>query len=525
MRRGKIFIWILLTILIFQACIPAPESFSPTATNEILSSTATAELFVELDLPPVTGTEPSNRIAAFYYPWYHTPQVDGFWDHWGEGDFHPPLDIASDYYPQLGAYSVADPLVLAQHFAWLRAAGVGVIISSWWGQGSREDQTVPLILDIAEHYGISVTFHIEPYSGRTANRLASDIRYLYTNYGDHPAFFRTATTSRWSPDPGERGLFFVWAIGSPDTNSPPVEATYWQQAMDTIHNMPDGALIIANTTDGYWIDGGHFDGLYNYVTLNLEDSNGFAWARDLPPESLYIPSVIPGFSARRIAYPEEVYAPRNNGTTYEEQWEAALGTYVEPAMITITSFNEWHEGSQIEPAAVDANDGSGYTYQDYETLPPEGYLTLTQELGNCYLSTIWPEMTELHLRLVTSSDWTDFYLESGAFWLQPDNLTVSDEASQAGIYDGRFLLSQPIERASAGGLLEINADMQFTGWESGGTVVFGIARGHLGYTLVEISRIVDGEFVIVETFQWGGISGNADNSISIQIPADELFLP
>ncbi|MCJ7625735.1 MAG: DUF333 domain-containing protein, partial [Anaerolineaceae bacterium] len=83
----------------------------------------------ELSWLPVVGPEPSYRVAAFYYPWYRTPDVDTYWDHWGEGTFHPPLDIASDFYPALGAYSIADPAILAQHFAWLREAGIGVIIS------------------------------------------------------------------------------------------------------------------------------------------------------------------------------------------------------------------------------------------------------------------------------------------------------------------------------------------------------------------------------------------------------------
>ncbi|MCJ7647830.1 MAG: hypothetical protein MUP85_04395, partial [Candidatus Lokiarchaeota archaeon] len=127
----------------------------------------------------LTPTPKTPRVAAFYYPWYRTPDVDAYWDHWGEGNFHPPLDIASDFYPALGTYSIADPAIVAQHFAWLREAGVDVIVSSWWGQRSREDQAVPLLLDIAERYGIKVAFHIEPYDGRTGARLVNDINYLY----------------------------------------------------------------------------------------------------------------------------------------------------------------------------------------------------------------------------------------------------------------------------------------------------------------------------------------------------------
>ena len=94
----------------------------------------------------MTGPDPSTRVAAFYYPWYFNPDFDGKWDHWGEGHFNPPQEIASDYYPLLGTYSMSDPAVLAQHFAWLREAGVGLIVSSWWGRGDPTDRALPLTI-------------------------------------------------------------------------------------------------------------------------------------------------------------------------------------------------------------------------------------------------------------------------------------------------------------------------------------------------------------------------------------------
>jgi hypothetical protein len=523
MRQHQICLLVLLLVAI--ACVVTPAA--PTAPPPSRSATATPTLSPspEPTLSPVVGPEPSYRVATFYYPWYRTPEVDTYWDHWGEGYFLPPLDIASDYYPTLGAYSVADPAVLAQHFAWHREAGVGVIISSWWGQRSREDQAVPLLLNVAEDYGIKVAFHIEPYAGRTADMLVDDIKYLYRHYGDHPAFFRTTTSSRWSPDTRPKGLFFAWAITVPDTESPAVDATYWQEAMDTIHSLPDGALVIANATEGYWVDGGHFDGLYNYATLHLKDSGGFSWARGIPPDAWYVPSVIPGFSARRIRYPAEDNVPRRDGATYREQWKAALEAGVEPALVTITSFNEWHEGSQIEPAAVGAESGRGYTYLDYGALPPEGYLTLTNELAAEFLVTSWPETTKLRVRLATTSDWTDLRLVSGAQWLRPSLVSVSEEATDAGIYEGVLALNQPVARAEDGERVEMIIDILFSDWEGGGTVVFEISRGHLGATQVELSRYPDDEAVLVETFEWSGTRESGPNIASFPIPAETLFGP
>lgn len=337
--------------------------------------------------------EPSYRVGVFYYPWYETPEVDGHWGHWEGGTrYQPPLDIDSDYYPVLGAYSSVDTSVIAQHFKWLRKARVGVIMCSWWGQGDYTDRTIPTLLKVAVRYKIKVSFLLEPYGGRGANELVADIKYLYSSYGNHPAFYRTNTASRWSPDDRSKGLFFMWGgIGLEPGETPAAEDPgYWQAAIDTIHALPGGALVFYDVTDATFIDKGHFDGLYNYATLDINPD--FSWAHSLPSDALYVPSVLPGFLVRRNAGPGEqpVILPRNGGTTYQTQWQAALQTGVQPLMITITTFNEWHEGTQIEPAAKNAANGRGFTYEDYDSLPTDGYLSLTRpEVEK--LERLWPE--------------------------------------------------------------------------------------------------------------------------------------
>ncbi len=483
------------------------------------SSTQAAAPFA---LPQAEGPAPSYRVAAFYYPWYDTPALTGAWKHWHEPGFAPPDDISSDYYPALGAYSAVDRAVVAQHFAWLRQAGVGVIITSWWGRGTFEDRAVPLLLDVAEEYGIKVAFHIEPYGGRTAERLVEDIVYLYDRYGDQPAFYRTQQASRWSPDSRNKGLFFVWLIEFADPTGPPVEASYWRDAMDAIHALPDGALVIANTTRPDWVDGGHFDGLYNYVTLRLDQQNGFAWAQGLPPDAWYAPSVAPGFSARRIQYSEDTYLPREDGATYHAQWQAALGTGVEPQMVTITSFNEWHEGTQIEPIAVGKENGRGYTYADYGTLPPDGYLTLTREWVERFLSLSWPTATPIRFRIVTTSDWTTFGLVAGAQWMHPTIVSASAEATSATLENGRYLLAQPLDRAQAGQPVEMVVDVMLGGLESAETLTFEIERGHVGVTTVTLYSLQSSEPVMLQRWVWDGIAGNARNSRAFQMSAQEI---
>ena len=50
---------------------------------------------------------------------------------------------------------------------------------------------------------------------------------------------------------------------------------------------------------------------------------------------------------------------RRNGARYDGMWRGALRA--RPDLVTITSYNEWHEGTQIEPARAGR---SGY--ESYE---------------------------------------------------------------------------------------------------------------------------------------------------------------
>lgn len=546
MRRTSV---CLLVVILVMGCAPASPTPYPTytlyptptrvpsATPQALMPTTAATTTAQAvptktadltpsptaTLPPVVGPDPSYRAAVFYYPWYRTPDVDLYWDHWGETNFHPPLDIPSDFYPALGVYSVADPAVVAQHFAWLREAGVGVIISSWWGQRSREDQAVPLLLDVAERYGIKVAFHIEPYGGRTADRLVDDIEYIYARYGDHPAFYRTTASSRWSPDDRPKGLFYLWSARFPDPDADAVEASYWRDAIDAIHTLPDGGLVLADETVTGWVDGGHFDGLYSYAVPDLDECDGYSWARGLPPDAWYVPGVNPGFSARRIGYPADLYAPRRDGATYEEHWQAALDMGVEPALVTITSFNEWHEGTQIEPAAVGATNGLGYTYKDYSPLPPEGYLTLTRQWVDRFRGTTWPDTYRARIKITTTSDWTTFGLINGASWLRPGLISASGEATYAWLEGNRFLLIQPLTRAEAGGEVEMVVDIFLVDLDPEGMLVFEIERGHLGSTQAELSNYLGSKPVVIETFSWAGINPDERNTLTIQTPAAGLL--
>ena len=194
-----------------------------------------------------------------------------------------------------------------------------------------------------------------------------------------------------------------------------------------------------------------------------------------------------------------------------------------PALVAITTFNEWHEGTQIEPAAAGVQNGSGYTYADFGKLTPDGYLALTRQWVDRFVAKIWPETHLVRFRLVTSSDWTTFGLVDGATWLRPSVVSASAAATYAGPDGARFQLTQSLERANAGKTVEMIVDILVTGTENGKPLVFEIERGHLGSTTLELSSYQGAMPVVVATFVWDGIASGDRNAHQFQLPLSTLL--
>jgi glycoprotein endo-alpha-1,2-mannosidase len=337
---------------------------------------------------------PSPRVHAFYYPWYGNPVTDGRWLHWdhtvilreGGGKPHqPPDDIGASFYPELGLYSSRNPAELAVHMRQVRAAGAGVVVSSWWGRGSPTDECVPLLLEAAAKEGLRVAFHIEPYPGRGASSLREDLAYLVELHGASPGFYRHAAAGS-SPRP----LVYVY-----DSYLTP--AAEWRTVLapgttSSIRGTARDALVIAlfvKEGDESFVEEGDFDGCYTYFA-----TDGFtfgstprnwprlaAWARRTG--KIFIPSVGPGYDDLRIRpWNGKNQRDRQGGAYYDAMFLAALAS--DPPFVSVTSFNEWHEGTQIEPATP--KEAAGFKYLDYTPLAPDFYLRRTREWVDAYES-------------------------------------------------------------------------------------------------------------------------------------------
>nr|WTB09980.1 glycoside hydrolase family 99 protein [Streptomyces antimycoticus] len=281
-----------------------------------------------------TRLAPSRYVHIFYYPWYGNPVVNGSWRHWSQGGLTPPDRIGSDFYPAAGAYDSGDRAVVDRHMGWLAQAGTGVLVTSWWGQGGYEDQRVPLLLDAAAARGLKVAWHIEPYAGRTAQSVVDDIGYLIQRYGGHPAFYRDAAH-------GDRGAYYVFES---------LRIVDWTP----LDRVADRAIVLAQTTDVSKV--AHFGGMYTYDAIaagnNPQWAGTAAYCRD--HGMVWAPSIGPGYiDDRAVPGNTTPTLEREDGATYDLEWNNALSPANggPPTWVSITSFNEWHEGSQIEPAA------------------------------------------------------------------------------------------------------------------------------------------------------------------------------
>ncbi|MCP9484804.1 MAG: hypothetical protein MSC30_03000 [Gaiellaceae bacterium MAG52_C11] len=266
------------------------------------------------------------ETAIFYYPWFGTEARDGAYTHWQQGGHVPPAQIASGYYPARGPYSSADSLVLAAQMREIAATGVSTVIVSWWGRGSLEDQRLPQVLTAAQLHGLAVAAHVEPYGGRSVESVGDDIGYLRT-----------------------LGIvdFYVWAsVWLPDGD--------WARLNAAV----TGVRVFANTNLAGRAAAGGFDGLYTYDVLLYHGSifpRLCDQARRL--RLLCAPSVGPGYDARR-ATGDTRLRPRRNGATYDAMWRGAIRAGAD--LVTVTSYNEWHEGTQIEPARSAERGYEGY---------------------------------------------------------------------------------------------------------------------------------------------------------------------
>lgn len=353
-----------------------------------------------------------DAIQAFYYPWYRYSPDPYDWKHWNESrpidgspNYFPPHDLASPFYPKLGAYSSDDKDTIDTHMKWMKEAGIGVVIVSWWGRDTFEDKRVWDILNAADDKEMKVAFYVEPQDvgyvhksltqpnrtvgSRTPFQVQRDVMYLIDKYGCHRAVHRK--------DGRPVFLFFAarqYMSGKQDE---------WKQAWDELHSNPQyNPIVIAHDYKlanriiaGGW-DGGH---VYGCCKLNAKYWKLLAQQYEIAGKIFYF-TVCPGYDKSRKSPSDEPVIDRENGRLYEKLWQTAIESKRPSSVVVITTFNEWHEGTAIEPATphkvepyhYNGTNFTSYVYNDYEHAFGKtgeeaafAYLAATKEFSDRFL--------------------------------------------------------------------------------------------------------------------------------------------
>jgi len=292
---------------------------------------------------PSGGTEINRHVLAFYYSWYGNPHVSREWVHWADVS-QDAIGNSTDY-PVLGAYDSHDPKVIEQQCKWAKQSGITGLIASWWGEGDFTDQALPLLLTVAGREGLKVTVYIERARARQPSAEAAEVLYLLHHYGSNPAWLRLE----------DKPVLFVYgrAIDEIGLNG-------WRAVRSEVEQVyPGGVSFIADQISDRAAR--VFDGLheYNYADklagksldeIRAEVRKDFSWSlakeKNLPLRCL---TVLPGYDDHKQKERlHRITVERRSGETYQILWQEAIRA--KPDWVLIASWNEWHEGSEIEPS-------------------------------------------------------------------------------------------------------------------------------------------------------------------------------
>lgn len=257
--------------------------------------------------PPIT--------AAFFYPWF--PNA------WSQGGVYP----FTNFTPSLGYYDSKDNAIIDEQLRLASRAHIEAFIASWWGQGHHTDTAFQHILARSERSDSpyqdlrwAIYYEEEGYSDPSVSKIVSDLNYLADRVFSHPGYLRV----------NNRPVVFVYA----DSNDGSGMADRWARAKAQFGG---NVYIVLKVYSGYTSDPNQPDSWHQYGPAVAYDSQ-------LP----YSVSVSPGFWLKG-----ESQRLSRDPARFESdvQRMASSGAFWQ----LITTWNEWGEGTIVEPAEEFSN--------------------------------------------------------------------------------------------------------------------------------------------------------------------------
>lgn len=274
-------------------------------------------------------------VLAFYYTWFD----NSTWTY----------DTLSDLPAQ--PYVSSDRAVMGRHIDQARGAGIDALITAWYGPGGG-NQTEPNLSALLEEAGarnfrIGILFESDsPFMGGT-DATAAALSHALSVHAQHPAYLRV----------DGKPVIFFWRT-----------QRYSVETWRTLRSQVDpgnNSIWIADGVDTSYLS--VFDGHHLYSNTwnppaNLENVNAkFAGQVEAARQNyglrLWVATAMPGYNDVKVrgGFAQD----REGGAYYERSWAAAINS--KPNWVVITSFNEWPEGSYIEPSAAYGDQYLGLT--------------------------------------------------------------------------------------------------------------------------------------------------------------------
>lgn len=372
----------------------------------------------------VPASVPGEKLVlAFYYMWYGP---DAF-----SAGKTPDLPIT--------AYISDRSDVIERQVREAKEAGIDAFVSSWTGTGTETDTNLPRLMDEAVKQNFRVTLYIETNSVMQHGDVAAQVQSLLLRYGCSPAFLH------WNGKP----VLFFWSpqsLGGPEA---------WRTLRQKI-DPQNAQLWSVDTVDASYLD--VFDSVHLFSGGKWNNGTDMAaidagwrarvdsYNKSHNAQRMWTAGVIPGWDERKVVPPRSPAKifDRRNGAMYEESWRAAIAS--NPEWVTITSWNEWFEGTQIEPG------------QGYDKL----YLDLTRKYASlwkqgpnpCDGGTTFPQTGHSICRAMES------------YWRQYGGVAqfgypISAPVSEKNTFDGKSYVVQYFERAR----FELHPEMRGTPYE------------------------------------------------------------
>ncbi len=278
----------------------------------------------------------NKLVLAFYYMWFSPADF-------GRGQM-------SD--APIAPYNSSDPAVIELQIRDAKSAGIDGFIAAWDGAGTQTDKNFATLLDKAAGQGSKAALHFETSTIAAGRDVAAQIKSGMSLYGSNAAYLH------WN----NRPIIFFW---SPQTVG---NSAAWRSLRAEV-DPGNSEIWLADTTDASYLD--TFDGIYLFSAGKWTASTNVAqveaqWRGNIDgynkahdTSRLWAAGIMPGWDESHIQPPRnpaKVF-PRRDGAEYETNWSAAVAS--KPDLITITSYNEWYEGTQIEPSL-----GAGTKYLD-----------------------------------------------------------------------------------------------------------------------------------------------------------------